>query len=76
VSTATPRTVARGIRLLAVGSSLTVEPAASLPRRASRNGATLAVVNLESTPVSGTATYDLRMDVTDALPRLVDAVTD
>lgn len=57
---------------LAVGSSLTVEPAASLPRMAHRNGATLAVVNLESTPVSGIAEYDIRADVTEALPALTD----
>lgn len=55
---------------LSVGSSLTVEPAASLPRVAARNGATLAVVDLDSTPVSGRADYDLRADVTDVLPRL------
>ena len=59
---------------LAVGSSLTVEPAASLPRVAHRNGATLVIVNLESTAVSRVAEYDLRMDVTDALPQLVAAV--
>jgi NAD-dependent deacetylase len=32
-------------------------------------------VNLESTPVSATAEHDLRMDVTEALPGLLDAVT-
>ncbi len=55
---------------LAVGSSLRVEPAASLPRIAARNGATLVVVNLESTPVSSMATYDIRADVTEALPAI------
>ncbi len=59
---------------LAVGSSLTVEPAASLPLEAARNGATLAVVNLDSTSVSGRADYDLRADVTEVLPALVDRI--
>ncbi|MFC7227082.1 NAD-dependent deacylase [Salinirubellus salinus] len=55
---------------LVVGSSLTVEPAASLPRRAADTGATLAVVNLEDTGLTGRAAYDFRADVTDVLPRL------
>ncbi|WP_331234964.1 NAD-dependent deacylase [Natronorarus salvus] len=55
---------------LAIGSSLTVEPAASLPRIASRNGAFCAVVNLERTPMSGRADLDLRADVTEVLPAL------
>ena len=59
---------------LAIGSSLTVEPAASLPRLASRTGGTLAVVNLEPTPYSGSADHDLRADVTEALPALRDAL--
>jgi NAD-dependent deacetylase len=57
---------------MAVGSSLTVEPAASLPRQAARQGATLLVTNLESTPLSGRAEFDLRVDVTEVLPTLVD----
>lgn len=57
---------------LAVGSSLTVEPAASLPRTAAGSGATLVVVNLDRTAVSDRAEYDFRADVTDVLPRLVD----
>lgn len=61
---------------LAVGSSLTVEPAASLPRKAAESGATLIVVNLDRTAVSDRAEYDFREDVTEALPRLVDAVDD
>jgi NAD-dependent deacetylase len=57
---------------LAVGSSLTVEPAASLPRVAASNGATLIIVNLDATEFSGRAEYDFRADVTEALPRLVE----
>ncbi|WP_424019228.1 SIR2 family NAD-dependent protein deacylase [Halorientalis pallida] len=59
---------------LAVGSSLTVEPAASLPRVAAERGATLVLVNLESTPLSDRADYDFRADVTEALPELRRAV--
>jgi NAD-dependent deacetylase len=59
---------------LAAGSSLTVEPAASLPGMAADGGAILAIVNLEPTPVSDRATYDWRADLTDALPRVADAV--
>ena len=55
-----------------VGSSLTVEPAASLPRRAADTGATLVVVNLEDTGLQGKAAYDFREDVTEVLPRLHD----
>jgi NAD-dependent deacetylase len=60
---------------LAVGSSLQIEPAASLPRIASEHGATLVLVNLESTPVSAPAEYDIRADVTEVLPRLVERVS-
>jgi NAD-dependent deacetylase len=59
---------------LAIGSSLTVQPAASLPRVASQRDATLVVVNLEETPLSDEATYDLRADVTEVLPALADTV--
>ena len=52
------------------GSSLTVQPAASFPQVAASNGATLVLVNLESTPLSDRAEYDFRADVTDALPAL------
>jgi len=55
---------------LVVGSSLTVEPAASLPRTAADTGATLVVVNLEDTGLTGRAAYDFRADVTDVLPEL------
>lgn len=71
------RTLARGADVfLAVGSSLTVEPAASLPRLAARTGATLAVVNLDETPYDDRADVALRADVTTVLPRLREAVVD
>lgn len=59
---------------LAIGSSLVVEPAASLPRFAVSSGATLGVVNLESTPRDSEATYVFESDVTDVLPALRDLV--
>jgi NAD-dependent deacetylase len=58
---------------LAAGSSLTVEPAATVPRLAARVG-TLAVVNLESTPLDDVADYVLRRDVTEVLPAISAAV--
>jgi len=56
---------------LAVGSSLVVEPAASLPVRAARTGR-LLIVNRDATPHSSRADVDLRGDVTDVLPRVVE----
>ncbi|GAB6877962.1 NAD-dependent protein deacetylase [Halorubrum gandharaense] len=57
---------------LAAGSSLTVDPAASLPTH--RQGGTLAVVNLDRTRYAGNADYDLRVDVTEVLPALAERV--
>lgn len=59
---------------LAIGSSLTVEPAASLPRTADRAGATTAVINFDSTPFSPRASFDVRGDVTRVLPELRNRV--
>ncbi|MFC4544014.1 NAD-dependent protein deacylase [Halosolutus amylolyticus] len=59
---------------LAIGSSLTVEPAASLPRTAADRGATLVIVNLDETPLTDRAAHDFRADVTDVVPRLRDAI--
>jgi NAD-dependent deacetylase len=59
---------------LVVGSSLTVEPAASFPRTAADAGATLCIVNLDRTDLSDRAEYDFRTDVTEVLPALRDAV--
>ncbi|MFC7236269.1 SIR2 family NAD-dependent protein deacylase [Halosegnis marinus] len=59
---------------LVVGSSLTVEPAASLPGRAADTGADLFVANLDPTRVSERAAFDFRADVTEVLPALRDRV--
>ncbi|QLG26962.1 NAD-dependent protein deacetylase [Halorarum halophilum] len=56
---------------LAVGSSLTVDPAASLPRECD---GTLAVVNYDRTRHDDRAEYVFREDVTELLPHLVSLV--
>jgi NAD-dependent deacetylase len=55
---------------LVAGSSLSVEPAGSLPETAADHGATILLVNLDPTSMAGRAEYDFRADVTDVLPRL------
>ena len=57
--------------LLAVGSSLVVEPAASLPRAASRAGARLIIVNRDPTPLDGMADAVVRGEIGAVLPALV-----
>ncbi|WP_435096596.1 SIR2 family NAD-dependent protein deacylase [Halarchaeum sp. P4] len=56
---------------LVAGSSLTVEPAASLPERVARGGE-LHVVNFDATPLDDVATTVCRADVTAVLPALAD----
>lgn len=60
---------------LAAGSSLTVNPAASLPVAAARDG-TLAIVNFEETPHDGRATHLFRADVTELLPELAGLLSE
>jgi NAD-dependent deacetylase len=55
---------------LAVGSSLSVRPAALLPRIAVDSGATLTVINFDETAVDGAADTLFRQDVTAVLPAL------
>ena len=57
--------------LIAVGSSLVVEPAASIPRVAKRAGARLIIVNREPTPLDGIADAVVRGEIGDVLPALV-----
>lgn len=61
---------------LVAGTSLTVEPAASLPNTASRSGATVILVNDEETPRDGLADFVFHADVTEVLPRLRRAVVE
>jgi NAD-dependent deacetylase len=56
------------------GSSLTVQPAAGLPETAAKQDATLAIVNLEPTPLHDVADYTFREDVTSVLPKLAESV--
>lgn len=59
---------------LAVGSSLTVEPAASLVDTADKTGGEVAVVNLDPTPYDDAAEYVIHEDVTEALPELYGGI--
>lgn len=59
---------------LAVGTSLQVEPAASLCGRAVSAGAALIIVNAEPTPYDSLATTVVREPIGEALPRLVDLI--
>ncbi len=59
---------------LAIGTSATVEPAASLPYLAKGNGALLVEVNPEETPLSSVADEVIREPADRALPRLVMAL--
>jgi len=55
---------------LAIGSSLTVEPAASLVDVAGQTRGEAAVVNLDTTPHDDEADYVVHEGVTDFLPEL------
>jgi NAD-dependent deacetylase len=57
---------------LAVGTSLTVQPAAGLCLEAVRTGARLVIINAEPTPYDGIADAVLRRPIGESLPRLVE----
>ena len=61
---------------VAVGSSLVVQPAAGLPRRARRLGASLVIVNREPTPLDNLADVVVNGEAGTLLPVLVDAALD
>ncbi len=56
---------------LAVGSSLVVYPAASLPETAKYQGSKLIIINRTATPLDGMADLVLRDEIGTILPRLV-----
>ncbi|SCL55259.1 NAD-dependent deacetylase [Micromonospora eburnea] len=60
--------------LLAVGSSLLVEPAASLCSMAVHAGARLVIVNRDETPYDDLADEVVREPIGEALPRIVAAL--
>jgi NAD-dependent deacetylase len=57
---------------LVAGSSLTVEPAASMPRIAGQHGAALIVVNLDATPMDDVADVVAYGKAGEVLPRIVE----
>lgn len=59
---------------LAIGSSLVVRPAAALPVLAKENGATLIIINRESTPLDDIADFTLRGDIGDILAPFAEAL--
>jgi NAD-dependent deacetylase len=60
--------------ILAVGSSLVVFPAADIPVRAKRGGATLVIINKESTPLDHLADYVLNDEAGTVLPQIVQSL--
>jgi NAD-dependent deacetylase len=60
--------------MLAIGSTLTVEPAASLCAVAAEAGARLVIVNRDRTPYDDLATVVIREPIGTAVPRLAGAL--
>ena len=60
--------------MLAVGTSLAVYPVAYLPQIALDNGARLAIINAEPTPLDGLASWIFRDPIGQILPRVVAQV--
>ena len=61
---------------LALGSSLTVEPAASMPRIAKSNGATLVLINRTPTPLDPYADLVIRESIGPTLTEAVRLLTE
>ncbi len=57
--------------MIIVGSSLEVAPASDLPMLATRNGAKLIIINLESTPMDVTAEVVIHGNAAEVLPEIV-----
>ncbi|MBM3347786.1 MAG: hypothetical protein FJY55_15020 [Betaproteobacteria bacterium] len=56
---------------IAIGSSLVVEPAASFPRIAKSNGASLVIINREPTPLDELADAVIRRPIGETLNALL-----
>jgi NAD-dependent deacetylase len=64
--------MARADLVIVVGSSLVVEPAASLPLRALDHGAKLAILNIDPTPLDGLASLLVREPADAVLPAALE----
>jgi len=62
--------------MLVVGSSLIVQPAARLPEIAVANGAKLAIINNEPTPLDNLADVVVRSSAGTVLSALADGLLD
>lgn len=56
---------------MVLGSSLVVQPAASVPEHAARSGAPLLIINRDPTPLDGVADLVINMSLTAALEKMV-----
>jgi len=56
---------------LVLGSSLVVYPAASMPKIAKRNGATLVIINIDPTPLDDTADLVINEGTSKVLSKLI-----
>jgi NAD-dependent deacetylase len=68
--------VARCDLFLVIGSSLTVQPFASLAARAKNRGAALGIVNLSSTPYDGDMDVVVRGSACEVLPWVVSRLNE
>lgn len=69
------RWAGRADLFLALGSSLVVEPAASLPRLAAEGGARLVIINRDETPLDGVASLTVRAALGEVFQPLHDSGT-
>ena len=58
--------------VLALGSTLVVEPAASIPRIAKQNGAKLVIVTLSDTPLDGLADIKVKASIGETFSQVLD----
>jgi NAD-dependent SIR2 family protein deacetylase len=65
----------RSTTKISVGTSLRVYPAAGLAAIAASGGARLVIVNAEPTPYDDMAAEVVREPISEAMPRLLHAVT-
>ncbi|MFQ5949731.1 MAG: NAD-dependent deacetylase [Nitrospiria bacterium] len=61
---------------IVIGSSLQVQPAASFPVIAKQNGALLAIINRDATPLDSSADYNFRGVIGDFFKELNRLITD